>query len=177
MKADLANSFVEAIREVLIPQNGLIPLHEPRVGELEKEYVSDCIESTFVSSVGKYVDRFEQEIADTGAKRAIAVVKARQRFIYLCCSRSVQKGDEVLIPGLTFVATANAVSYCGASPHFVDSEEDTLGVDPIKLDEYLSGISYISDDSCINKNTGKKISAIVPVHIFGHPCKIHEIVK
>lgn len=178
MKTDLANSFVEAIREVLTSNNGFIPLHEPRVGELEKEYVSDCIESTFVSSVGKYVDRFEQEIAKyTGAKRAIAVVNGTAALHISLLLSGVQKGDEVLIPGLTFVATANAVSYCGASPHFVDSEEDTLGVDPIKLEEYLSGISYISGDSCINKNTGKKISAIVPVHIFGHPCKIHEILE
>lgn len=178
MKTDLPNSFVEAIREVLSPNNGFIPLHEPRVGELEEEYVSDCIKGTFVSSVGKYVDRFEQEIAEyTGAKRAIAVVNGTAALHISLLLSGVQNGDEVLIPGLTFVATANAVSYCGASPHFVDSEEDTLGIDPIKLDEYLSGISYISDDSCINKNTGKKISAIVPVHIFGHPCKIEEIVE
>ena len=178
MKTDLPNSFVEAIREVLTPNNGFIPLHEPRVGELEKEYVSDCINSTFVSSVGKYVDRFEQEIAEyTGAKRAIAVVNGTAALHISLLLSGVQKDDEVLIPGLTFVATANAVSYCGARPHFVDSEEDTLGVDPIKLDEYLSEISHISNGSCINKNTGKKISAIIPVHIFGHPCKIEEIVE
>jgi perosamine synthetase len=145
---------------------------------LEEDYVSDCIKSTFVSSVGEYVDRFEQEIAKyTGAKRAIAVVNGTAALHISLLLSGVQNGDEVLIPGLTFVATANAVSYCGARPHFVDSEEDTLGIDPIKLDKYLSKTSYISDDSCINKNTGKKISAIVPVHIFGHPCKIEEIVE
>ena len=87
----------------------------------------------------------------------------------------VQKDDEVLIPGLTFVATANAVSYCGAIPHFVDADEDTLGLDPFKLNDYLSNISEISDGCCINKNTGRKISAIIPVHIFGHPCKIEDV--
>ena len=102
LKTDLANSFVEAIREVLTPTNGFIPLHEPRVGELEKEYVSDCIESTFVSSVGKYVDRFEQEIAEyTGAKRAIAVVNGTAALHISFLLLGVQNGDEVLIPGLT----------------------------------------------------------------------------
>lgn len=178
MKQTEVDSLVLKIKSIYNQCNQFIALHEPRVGELEKEYVSDCIESTFVSSVGKYVDRFEQEIAEyTGAKRAIAVVNGTAALHISLLLSGVQNGDEVLIPGLTFVATANAVSYCGASSHFVDSEEDTLGIDPTKLDEYLSEISYISDGTCINKNTGKKISAIVPVHIFGHPCKIEEILE
>jgi len=178
LNVKLTTSFVNALRCALSPSKGFIPLHEPRVAELEEEYVSNCIKSTFVSSVGEYVDRFEQEIAEyTGSKRAIAVVNGTAALHISLLLSGVHKDDEVLIPGLTFVATANAVSYCGARPHFVDSEEDTLGVDPIKLDEYLSEISHVSQDSCINKNTGKKISAIIPVHIFGHPCKIEEIVE
>jgi perosamine synthetase len=89
----------------------------------------------------------------------------------------VKQNDEVLVPGLTFVATANAVSYCGAVPHFVDAEEDTLGIDPLKLEDYLSSITEFSGEFCVNKNTGRKISAIVPVHIFGHPCKIDAILE
>jgi perosamine synthetase len=89
----------------------------------------------------------------------------------------VKQNDEVLVPGLTFVATANAVSYCGAVPHFVDSEEDTLGVDPVKLDDHLANISEFSGGCCINKDTGRKISVLVPVHIFGHPCKIDAILE
>jgi perosamine synthetase len=89
----------------------------------------------------------------------------------------VKNNEEVLVPGLTFVATANAASYCGAVPHFVDAEEDTLGIDPSKLDDYLASISEFSGGCCINKNTGRKISAIVAVHIFGHPCKIEEILE
>ena len=89
----------------------------------------------------------------------------------------VQQNDEVLVPGLTFVATANAVTYCGAIPHFIDAEEETLGIDPFKLDDYLSSITEFSGECCINKDTGRKISAIVPVHIFGHPCKIEDILE
>ena len=143
---------------------------------MEEEFVRDCIKSTFVSSVGKYVDRFENEIAEyTGAKHAVAVVNGTAALHISLLLSGVQKDDEVLIPGLTFVATANAVSYCGAIPHFVDAEEDTLGLDPIKLNDYLSNISEISEGCCINKNTGRKISAIIPVHIFGHPCKIEDV--
>ena len=89
----------------------------------------------------------------------------------------VKNNEEVLVPGLTFVATANAVSYCGAVPHFVDSEECTLGIDPLKLEDYLSSITEFSGGYCINKNTGRKVSAILPVHIFGHPCKIDAILE
>ena len=143
---------------------------------MENKIVQDCIESTFVSSVGEYVDRFEKEIAEyTGAKRAISVVNGTAALHVALLLAGVKINEEVLVPGLTFVATANAISYCGAVPHFVDSEEDTLGVDPVKLDEYLYQISEVSDESCINKTTGRRISAIIPVHIFGHPCKIEDL--
>ena len=153
-------------------------MHEPSFTELESQLVLDCIKSTFVSSVGEYVDRFESEIADyTGANRAVAVVNGTAALHVSLLLAGVKYNDEVLVPGLTFVATANAVSYCGAVPHFVDAEEDTLGVDPSKLDDYLASISEISGWCCINKNTRRKISAIAPVHIFGHPCKIDKILE
>jgi perosamine synthetase len=151
-------------------------LHEPSVGNLEEEIVKDCIQSTFVSSVGKYVDRFEQEIAEyTGTKHAVAVVNGTAALHISLILAGVKKDSEVLVPGLTFVATANAVCYAGAIPHFVDSEEETFGICPQKLDSYLSDTCDIQNDVCINKKTRRPITAIIPVHIFGHPCKIEEI--
>ena len=123
------------------------------------------------------MDLFEQEIATyTGARRAVAVVNGTAALHISLLLAGVKRNEEVLVPGLTFAATANSVNYCGAIPHFVDAEEDTLGIDPLKLDDYLASISEFSGEGCINKYTGRKISAIVPVHIFGHPCKIDTIV-
>jgi perosamine synthetase len=173
-----SDRILEAVKAALREPKKFLPLHEPSIGDLEKQFVNDCIESTFVSSVGKYVDRFEIEIAKyTGVKRAVAVVNGTAALHISLLLAGVKQNDEVLAPGLTFVATANAVSYCGAIPHFVDAEEDTLGIDPSKLDNYLASISEFSGEFCINKNTGRKISAIVPVHIFGHPCKIDAILE
>jgi perosamine synthetase len=140
--------------------------------------VKECIKSTFVSSVGKYVDRFEQEIAEyTGAKHAVGVVNGTAALHISLILAGVKKDSEVLVPGLTFAATANAVCYAGAIPHFVDSEEETFGICPTKLDNYLSNICDIQNDICINKKTGRSITALIPVHIFGHPCKIDEILE
>tara|TARA_B100002019_G_scaffold208362_1_gene181073 strand:- start:608 stop:1666 length:1059 start_codon:yes stop_codon:yes gene_type:complete len=136
-----------------------------------------CINSTYVSSTGQFVDQFEKEIAEyTGAKHAIAVVNGTAALHISLLLAGLERNDEVLVPSLTFVATANAVSYCGAVPHFVDCEERNLGIDPRKLDDYLSDISEVSGNCCINKNTGRKIFAVIPVHIFGHPCKIDETI-
>ena len=172
------DQILEAVKAALREPQKFLPLHEPSIGDLEKQFVNDCIESTFVSSVGKYVDRFEEEIAKyTGAKRAVAVVNGTAALHISLLLAGVKQNEEVLVPGLTFVATANAVSYCGAVPHFVDAEEDSLGIDPSKLDDYLASISEFAGGCCINKDTGRKISALVPVHIFGHPCKIDEILE
>ena len=145
---------------------------------MEGQFVQDCIESTFVSSVGKYVDRFEQEIAEyTGAKHAVAVVNGTAALHISLILAGVKKNSEVLVPGLTFAATANAVCYAGGIPHFVDSEEETFGICPKKLDNYLVDTCDIQDDICVNKKTGRQITAIIPVHIFGHPCKIEEVLE
>ena len=171
-------TLVDAVAKSLPDGRDFIPLHEPHMGDLEREYVSSCVESTFVSSVGEYVDQFENEIAEyTGAKRAIAVVNGTAALHISLLLAEVQKDDEVLVPGLTFAATANAVAYAGAVPHFVDSEEETLGICPIALDAYLSEFCKVRDQGCLNKKTGRKISAMVPVHIFGHPCKIEELIE
>ena len=153
-------------------------LHEPSISEVEGQFVQDCIESTFVSSVGKYVDRFEHEIAEyTGAKYAVAVVNGTAALHISLILAGVKKNSEVLVPGLTFTATANAVCYASAIPHFVDSEEETFGICPKKLDNYLANTCDIQNNVCINKKTGRPITAIIPVHIFGHPCKIDAILE
>ena len=129
-------------------------MHEPNFAGNEWSYLKDCLDSTYVSSVGEYVDRFEEDLAQfTGAKHAIAVVNGTSALHVALKLAGVERDDEVLIPALTFVATANAVSYCGAVPHFVDSEEQTLGVDCSKLREYLADIAEIREGSCTNKKT------------------------
>ena len=167
----LATRLVEAIRTVCGP--GTVALHEPRFGGEEWSYLKDCLDSTFVSSVGKYVDRFENDLVQfTGAKFAIAVANGTAALHAALLLAGVRPGDEVLIPALTFVATANAVSYCGATPHFTDSTERTLGLDPLALREYLDSIAELRDGHCVNVATGKIIRAIVPMHTFGHPVEI-----
>ena len=144
----------------------------------ESKYVQECIDSTFVSSVGKFVDRFEKELsAYTGAKHSIAVVNGTAALQIALFLAGVRPGDEVLVPTLSFVATANAVTYCGAKPHFVDSEERTLGMDSKALQNYLRASTEHHDGICVNRETGNPIRAMVPVHIFGHPCNLEGLLK
>jgi perosamine synthetase len=156
-----------------------IPLHEPYFGGKEKEYVVDCIESTFVSSVGKFVDRFEQMVADyTGAKYAIATVNGTAALHISLLLSGVKQGDEVITQALTFIATANAISYCNAKPVFIDVDKDTMGLSPEKLNFFLEENTFKgADNFTYNKLTNKKISACVPMHTFGHPCRIDDIKK
>ncbi|MDX8409985.1 MAG: LegC family aminotransferase [Mariprofundales bacterium] len=165
---DFATQVVEAIR--LVVGSGPVALHEPCFAGNEWEYVKECLDTGWVSSVGKFVDRFEADLAAfTGAKHAVAVVNGTAALHIALKLAGVQSGDEVLIPALTFVATANAVTYCGAAPHFVDSEERTLGVDTYALREYLRGATEIRNGQCVNQATGRVIRALVPMHTFGHP--------
>jgi len=153
-------------------------LHEPKFVGNEKAYVLDCIDSTFVSSVGKYVDRFEQMMADyTGAKYAVATVNGTAALHIALRLVGVNQGDEVITQPLSFVATCNAISYCGAMPVFVDVDRDTLGMSPGSLRSFLSINTVQTSAGCINKSTGRKISAVVPMHTFGLPCRIDEIAK
>ena len=179
-------------------------LHEPYFAGNEKKYVLDCIESTFVSSVGKYVDRFEEMIKEfTGAKYAIATVNGTAALHIALKLAGVQQGDLVITQPLTFIATCNAITYCGAEPIFVDIDSETLGLSPDSLELWLSANTIIQDDSCylkdvhkfpqINTNLKdlrkdnsckfveirglKKISACVPMHTFGHPCKMDRILE
>jgi len=171
LEVPVCDHVLAAVRRVVGP--GPVVLHEPRFGGREWEYLKDCLDSTFVSSVGNYVDRFEADLADyTGARCAIAVVNGTAALHVALLLAGVQSGDEVLIPTLTFVATANAVVYCNAIPHFVDSEETTLGMDPHRLREYLNSIGEVRNGTCVNRATGRAIRAIVPMHTFGHPVDI-----
>ena len=170
----LTDTIVRAILSVVGP--GPVALHEPSFEGNEWLYLRECLDSTFVSSVGKFVDRFEDDLASyTGSKYAISVVNGTAALQIALKLAGVQADDEVLIPALTFVATANAVSYCNATPHFVDCEERTLGMDVLKLREYLSSISSQQSGQCINKITGRVIRAVVPMHTFGHPSDIEGL--
>ena len=173
---NLADQVIEAIRSVVGP--GTVALHEPSFNGNEIAYLTECINSTYVSSVGKFVDRFEKELAEyTGAKYVVAVVNGTAALHIALKLAGVLPGDEVLIPALTFVATANSVIYCNATPHFVDSEELTLGIDSNKLREYLKANTEQVSNKCININTGKVIRAIVPMHTFGHPSDLEGLLS
>jgi len=167
---------VKFIRSVF-QTNDFIPLHEPRFWGNEKKYVADCIDSTFVSSVGKYVDRFEEMIAKyTGANHAVATVNGSAALHISLLLAGVKKDHEVITQPLTFVATANAISYCNAFPVFVDVDKDTMGLSPDKLSEFLVEFAEIHEDgNCYNRQSGRIIKACVPMHTFGFPVKIDEI--
>jgi len=201
-------SVIDFIRS-LYPNRETIPLHEPYFGGNEKKYVLDCIESTFVSSVGKYVERFEEMIRDfTGTKYAIATVNGTSALHIALKLAGVGQGDLVLTQPLTFIATCNAITYCGAEPIFVDIDPETLGMSPDSLELWLSANTIIQDDACylkeVQESTNlhelsqieelqesfevnsskfvkicglKKIAACVPMHTFGHPCKIDQIIE
>ena len=172
----IENQVLEAIVSVVGSRN--VPLHEPSFDGNEWNYVKECLDSTFVSSVGKFVDRFESDLADlTGAKNVISVVNGTAALHIALKLAGVVSNDEVLVPALTFVATVNAVTYCNAIPHFVDSEVRTLGMDAYKLREYLSSQTEQHGGKCINKATGRVIRAIVPMHTFGHPSDIEGLLS
>jgi perosamine synthetase len=172
------SAVIAALRSVLPATDKPIHLHEPIFAGNEWAYVKDCLDTGWVSSVGKYVDRFEQQLAEfTGVKRAVAVVNGTAALHACLVLVGVEAGDEVLVPALTFIATANAVSYCGATPHFVDSAENTLGLDPRKLESYLGEIAEVRDGGCFNRKTGARIKAVVPMHTFGHPVDLDPLVE
>lgn len=153
-----------------------IPLHEPKFIGNEKKYLNECIDSTFVSSVGKFVDKFEKDFASyVGSKYAIATVNGTAALHISLLLAGVKDDDEVITQPLTFIATCNAISYCKAKPIFIDVDIDTMGMSPTSLKEFLEKNCEIIDDKCINKTTKKVIRACVPMHTFGHPCKIDEI--
>ncbi|MDA9775752.1 LegC family aminotransferase [Flavobacteriales bacterium] len=171
-------SLIKHIRHLFNTPTEFIPLHEPRFIGNEKKYVMDAIDSTFVSSVGKYVDQFEEMMCEiTGAKYAIAIVNGTNALHLSMVLAGVEPGDEVITQSLTFIATANAISYCQATSHFVDVDKETMGLSPTLLDAHLQEISEMRNGECFNKNTNKRIKACVPMHTFGLPLYIDGLVK
>ncbi len=171
-----AGTVVEAVRRVVGTPNGVLALHEPVFAGNEVAYLEDCIKSTFVSSVGKFVDRFERMLEEfTGAKRAIAVVNGTAALHTCFTLAGVVQGDEVISPALTFIATTNAIAYCGATPHFVDSSFETLGMDARALGARLDAVASKTAKGTVNRETGRRIAAIAPMHTFGHPVDMDAI--
>jgi len=153
-----------------------LPLHEPVFLGNEKKYLNECIDTTFVSSVGKFVDQFESMVASyTGAKYAVAIVNGTAALEIALKLVGVDEQSEVITQSLTFVATCNAITYCGAKPVFVDVDKDTMGLCPTSLASFLKEQTSQKAGGCFNKTTGKRIVAVVPMHTFGHPCRIEEI--
>ena len=175
-KIPLPDQVVSAIQSVV--GCGPVGLHEPTFAGNEWRYVKECLDSTFVSSVGKFVDRFEYDLtAYTGSRYAVAVVNGTAALHIALLVAGVKTNDEVLVPALTFIATANAISYCGAIPHFVDSEGSTLGIATTKLHDYLKAHTKQHSGQCINITTGRVIRSMVLMHTFGHPGDINGLLK
>ena len=155
-----------------------IPLHEPRFRGNEKKYLLDTIDSTFVSSVGAYVDRFEEMMQDiTGTAKAVATVNGTSALQVALRLAGVKDNEEVITQALTFVATANAIAYSGATPIFIDVDLDTMGLSPKAVSEFLEEFGEKREDGCYNKKTGKRIAACLPMHTFGFPVHLDELVS
>jgi perosamine synthetase len=161
-----------------IKKKNSLPLHEPTFKGNEWKYLKNCIDSTFVSSVGEYVNKFEYEISRyTGVKYSICTSNGTSALHLALRVLNVKQNDEVLVPSLSFVACANAISYMGAIPHFIDVSIESLGVCPNKLEDYIKKSTTIKNGFLINKSTKRIIKAIIPMHTFGHPVQIKEILK
>ena len=155
-----------------------VPLAVPVFIGNEKKYLTECIDTTFVSSVGKFVDRFEEETAKyTRCKRAVVCVSGTNALHMSLMLAGVERDDEVLTQALTFIATCNALSYIGAHPVFIDVDRDTMGLSPVAVREWLAKNSEQKDGECFNKNTGRRVKACVPMHTFGHPVHLDKLVE
>ena len=170
-------NLIEFIRSTFQEPSEFIPLHDPRFIGNEKKYLNECIDSNFVSSVGEFVGRFENICAKyTGSKYAVAVVNGTSALHIALHLAGVKRDDEVLTQALTFIATANAISYTGAIPVFIDVDKETMGLSAQKIEAFLSSNAVIKDDGfCYNKVTTRRISACIPMHTFGHPVKLIEL--
>jgi perosamine synthetase len=169
------DDFIGRIRQVTGPETG--GLHEPVFEGNEKKYLAECIDSGFVSSVGPFVTAFEESVRDfVGAQHAVAVVNGTAALHLALLAVGVRPGDEVLVPAMSFVATANAVSHAGAIAHFVDVDEATWGIDPVALRAHLADVGQMKDGLLHNKETGRAITAVVPMHALGHPVAIEQLV-
>jgi perosamine synthetase len=169
--------IVNKIREIYNTPEGFIPLHSPVFMGNEKKYLNECIQSTFVSSIGKFVDRFEEMMSEfTGAKKAVVCVNGTNALQLALQLIGVKREDEVLTQSLTFIATPNAISYCGAHPVFLDVDKETMGLSPMAVGKWLDNNTVLKDGICYNKTTARRIKACVPMHTFGHPVKLDELI-
>ena len=176
MKKNIINLILRSIKQVT--GKGSHQLHEPSFSDRELKYVSKTIKTKFVSSAGKYVTTFEEKFKNyVKSKNAIAVVNGTQAIYISLLACGIKQNDEVLVPALTFVGTVNAIKNLGAKPHFIDSEINSFGVDCSKLNNYLEKIVTMKKGKCINKITNNQIKAILPVHVFGHPCDIIGVIN
>lgn len=171
-------NIIDFIRSVFNQKTGFIPLHAPRFNGKEREYVLETIDSTFVSSVGSFVNKFEEQFAKAvGAKYCIAITNGTTALHLALVVAGIKAGEEVLTQPLTFIATANAISHAGASPVFIDVDRDTMGLSPVALKAFLESQTEMDKNGdCINKKTGKRIAACVPMHTFGFPARIDEVI-
>ena len=170
------NSAVINFIKSIYSKNQFIPLHEPRFLGNEKKYLNECIDSTFVSSAGKFVDELEEKISKyTGAKYVVATGNGTSALHISLILANVDKNSEVITQPLTFVATCNAISYCNAKPIFIDVDTDTMGLSPSALRSFLENNTTVKNKQCINNKTKKVIKACVPMHSYGHPCRIDKI--
>ena len=157
---------------------GMVPLHVPTFRGNEKKYLNECIDTTFVSSVGKFVDRFEEMMVDyTGTQKAVVCVNGTNALHMAMLLVGVERDDEVITQALTFIATCNAISYIGAHPLFIDVDKDTMGLSPDAMEAWLKENAEIKGESCYNRRTGRRIKACVPMHTFGHPVHLDNLVE
>jgi len=171
------NQVISFIKDVYGAE-GFVPLSVPKFIGNEKKYLEECIDTTFVSSVGKFVDRFEEMVAKyTGAKKAVVCVSGTNALHMAMMLAGVERDDEVLTQALTFIATCNAISYIGAHPVFIDVDKDTMGLSPKAVKAWLEANAEIKNNACYNKDTGRRIKCCVPMHTFGHPVHIEELVE
>lgn len=165
------------IRDLYGEKEAFIPLHAPTFAGNEKKYLEECIDTTFVSSVGKFVDLFEQKVAEyTAAKYAVVCVNGTNALHIALKLSGVEEGDMVITQPLTFIATTNAIVYAGAVPAFVDVDKDTMGLSPTSLERFLQDNAQLRNGACYHKQTGRRIKACLPMHTFGHACRIEEII-
>ena len=169
--------FIDFVRQTFHQPDGMIILHDPRFCGNERKYLMDAMYSNFVSSVGEYVNKFEKMTAEyTGSPFAVAAVNGTSALHISLLLSGVKAEEEVITQPVSFIATCNAISYCGAKPVFVDVDKDTMGMSPEKLEEFLkNNAAKKADGFTYNARTGKRFAAVVPMHTFGHPCRIDEI--
>lgn len=175
-EVDRLNALIALIREMY--GEGQIPLHRPIFSGREREYLVECIDSNFVSSVGARVSEFEEKVAAfVGAQYAVATMNGTAALHIGLLLAGVRPGDEVITQALTFVATCNAIVYAGATPVFVDTDRDSMGMSPVALSQFLEMNTMVKDGVRVNRRSGRRIACCLPMHTFGHPCRIEEIAE